>query len=147
MKEKFSDVWELLGYYQYIKMSMRSCPTILPKKYSSFHDKFNAVFAQSATEEKYCFIADVEKFVDHWHKKQGGYLPLPKDCAYKIFVSTFCPALPEHRTFGELRLEFKKRIRNGEPLPRRLKYVSNLSSISREMREMAQEYYAGIGLL
>lgn len=148
MREKFHDIYDLLGYYQYLKLQMTSMPTILPKPdFGTGTQSYRAKQQQSRAEECYAFIGTVERFVTWYHKQQRFLRPVPEDALLKIFHMRFCRHLSYFRSWGQLALHFKKQIKRGEPLPKRLQDRSNLHDIGSEMDNQCERYFIDNGLI
>lgn len=147
MRESFDNVNGLFDYYEYIKLHLRGIRTFQPGQSFTVKSAHNILISQSSREEKLCFIGDVEKFVDQYHKMQPGYVPVPLDCLRTIFTFRFCYTLSEFRSLGDLALYFYKRIKRGESLPLRLKYKLYIADIIDDMKEKAEPYFIAKGYL
>lgn len=162
MRDKFRSLGDLMGYYQFVKLKMESCPAILPSQNSNFNDRPSAQEQQSRKEDMLCFIGDVELFAKDYYNQQTGYFPIPFDCIREIFFFTFASdiwlamAFPnkirsgvewnelrnKFCTFGQLAKRFKGRIANKERIPRRLAHRGYLCNLCSDMRKKAEEYFA-----
>lgn len=148
MREQFHDLYDLLGYYQYLKMHMISVPTILPKPdFGKGTQTYRAKQQQSRVEENYAFIGTVERFVTWYYRQQKFLRPVPEDVLLKIFHHRFCKHISTFQSWGQMAIYFRKRIRKGEPLPHRLQSRGNLHDISSEMQTICDKYFIDHGLI
>lgn len=148
MREQFHDLYDLLGYYQYLKLQMTSMPTILPKPdFGKGTQTYRAKQQQSRVEEHYAFIGTVERFATWYYKNQKYLRPVPEEALLKIFHLRFCKHVSKFQSWGQLAIHFKKRIRKGEPLPKRLQSRGHLHDISSDMEPVCDKYFIDNGLI
>lgn len=147
MRDTFDSIGHLLSKYRYVKLSLESMKTLLPEKEDTFKDKFDPIAVQSRKEEAFCFVGDVENFVQEYYRIQGGNFRVPLDCLNAIFLLRFCPDTSKFQSYGHLALHFKKRIKKGEKLPRRLKHKPNLHDIARDMSNKIEQYFLDKGYI
>jgi hypothetical protein len=151
MRETFTSLGQLFGYYEYLKYNVTSIPALMPKQDFEKGHKFAAKLAQSSKEEKFAFISDVESFPIHYSENMRTYIKIPPPCLMDIFNCGYFrdlyPDIPRYKSWGRLANFFHREIiRNGQ-LPRKLKYASNLCSISKDMGRKCETYFKAKGML
>lgn len=147
MREIFLNAKDVLSYYAYLKAAMVSMPALLPKKGAGHIPRFDAVSMRSGREERLAFIGDVENFVKYYHDLQTGYVRVPRDCLFEIFIHRFCSQHSRFMSFGELANHFKYRLNKGEPLPRRVCYRQHLQDIASDMEKKCEDYFLKKGMI
>lgn len=177
MRETFNSLGDLMGYYQYSKYSVDSCPTLLPKKDSNFKDQMNAFANRSSMEERLAFIGDIEIFVKVFHAKlsERSFIPIPIEYLFEVFHFKLCRDMwldkyflannqhhdlfkrvkwedlrAKYHTYGQLIKRFRARLekeKERNKIPRRLLNKGYLWELAKEMREQAEEFYIRLGYL
>lgn len=152
MREKFYSVGDIVGYYQFIKLDLEGKQTILPKKdYETNNSNGSAVKTQSSREEKLCFVADVEKYIEHYDYLQMSkkkVFRIPKDLLLQIFLLKFCPETSKYNGYRHMALCVRQKIERGEiEIPARLRNHNNIFREAENLREGMEEYFEMIGML
>lgn len=149
MREQFSTLNDIFGYYRFLKLKLGSCPSNFPDSdlLRCEIKKYDPVFQRSAKEDCLAFIGDVENFIKYFYKEQNNYFPIPLNCLYLIFLQKFCSDISKFKSYGHLAQYFYKQIKRGVNLPRRLKYRQHLHDIGDEMWDKAEKYFKEKGYL
>jgi hypothetical protein len=149
VRETFYNLHEMMAYYQYVKVSLLSYPSIMPKKEDDqIGPKEKAKINQLSQEAKMAFIGDVLLFVKKYYQSQNGYTTIPLDCLESIFYCKFCSHLTPHNTYGKLAIYFKRlKHREKRAIPRRLFFPPHLCDIAKDMGDKAEEYYQNVGYI
>ena len=145
IRDKFLSSGDILGYYYYLKANVTCMPTIMPKRDNTSQSN-NARVQQSIMEEKFAFIGTIERFARWYYSKQQTRFPIPEDCLLCIFHVQFCRGSGKYQSWGELATYFSKRIRQGDPIPRRLQHRQHLCDLGYEMKISCEKYFEEIGL-
>lgn len=150
ISEQFESVGHLMSMYKYIKYRVVSSGTIMPRKVDfQVVKRYSNIIKKGSMEDKFIFIGDVEKYIKHYHDnhQDSKYVKIPLDCLYAIWATYYYPDLYKYKTLGHLASSFKNRIKKGEPLPRRLRYRPNLSTIARDLAENSESYFITKGYI
>lgn len=148
MRETFENLGQLMGMYYLIKLKLEGKASILPKK--DFEERtrvLGARISQSAMEDKYCFIGDIEKYVEHYYEKHSINFKIPPDILLNIFHLRFCKEAARYGSYGRLAIEVTKLRKRCEPIPERLQYRNKLHDEGRKMQDGMEDYFVRKGFI
>jgi hypothetical protein len=160
MREVFTSLQELFGYYQFLKLKQVSQKTLMPRTVrlpngefmlDPFPGNLNSFSMRSEKELNFALIGDVERFVEcDYYRTQGSgprrpYVPVQPKHLLLIFHCRFCDALTPHKSYGELAIHFRYLMKKDIRVPRRLGHRQNIEDIASDMKTKAQKHFIAKG--